>query len=457
MRIKLLGYMGRGLAGLLTALLALSSSLHVPAQSDSKGDAKKVQKQGLYVLDRLKFLLKDRYFDQTFGGLDIDATFKAGEAKMRSITGEGEMFAVASEVLTELQDSHTSIAPPPRREQPEYGFSSMILGDKCFVTNIYPGGRAEAAGLNVGDQILKFGAVEPTRGNFKKIIELIHWIAPVKNLQLTIATLAGKNTEIMIPVNLVSAKERRADFKRRKELDTARPYTCKSVSDDVVACKLRTFTVETYQLDAMLNTIKGAKKLILDLRGNGGGFPETAIWLMERLFNRKLIAVTSKTKTGTSTEKINGKSDAFSGEISVIIDSETASAAEVVARVIQIEKRGKIVGDISAGAVRTARLFVLPIPEKPGSDTGGTVMFALVRLTVADVAMSDGSRLEGVGVIPDEGLVPNGIALSRGLDPIFAHTANAMGVKISPEEAGKLGFVEDPIRDSIFANVPDLP
>jgi hypothetical protein len=55
--------------------------------------------------------------------------------------------------------------------------------------------------------------------------------------------------------------------------------------------------------------------------------------------------------------------------------------------------------------------------------------------------MSDGSRLEHVGVKPDAHVVPTGLALAKKTDPVLSHAASMMGVELTPEKAGQFYFL----------------
>jgi len=88
-------------------------------------------------------------------------------------------------------------------------------------------------------------------------------------------------------------------------------------------------------------------------------------------------------------------------------------------------------GDRTAGAVMEGKEY----PEQSGTDTAA---FYGVSVTEADLIMSDGKSLEHTGVTPDVLLLPGPYALANGRDPVLARAAETLGVKVSPEEAGKL-------------------
>jgi C-terminal processing protease CtpA/Prc len=246
----------------------------------------------------------------------------------------------------------------------------------------------------------------------------------------------------MVEGKTMTQKERRAELKNKKAKRKNEPYKCAKLDQAVIACKLHTFVTDKDQIDKMMKEVASHQKLILDLRGNGGGYVETEEHLMGYLFPKdvKIADVITRKKTEVRMAKSRGEK-AFKGELVILVDSRSASASEMVARVIQIEKRGKVIGDVSSGAVMTS--IYVPLFSQASAFADIVISSVGMSVTVADVVMSDGSRLEKIGVIPDVPLIPTGLALSTKVDVILSYAAHTLGVPLAPDAAGRLQFLTD--------------
>jgi len=122
---------------------------------------------------------------------------------------------------------------------------------------------------------------------------------------------------------------------------------------------------------------------------------------------------------------------AYLGEITVLVDAESASAAELFARVIQLEGRGTVVGDRSSGSVMQSRGH----GESQGLDTVISYYFSV---TDADVVMRDGKSLEHAGVTPTVLVIPNAEDLAAGRDVAMVRALELAGLGIDPVKAGEL-------------------
>jgi carboxyl-terminal processing protease len=121
----------------------------------------------------------------------------------------------------------------------------------------------------------------------------------------------------------------------------------------------------------------------------------------------------------------------FPGKLVVLVDSRSASAAEVFAHVIKMRERGTIVGDRTWGAVMRSIVHSHQI----GLDR---VVFYGVSVSDAALVMADGARLEGAGVAPHEMVLPAAADLAAGRDPALARALALVGLELSSEEAGRL-------------------
>ena len=181
-------------------------------------------------------------------------------------------------------------------------------------------------------------------------------------------------------------------------------------------------------LEKRVNT----KRWILDLRGNGGGWVTTVQRLVGNLIDRdvKIGDSVSRKETKPFMAKTRGDK-AFKGKLIMLVDSRSASASEVLSRTMQLEKRGLVIGDRTAGAVMTSRFF----SDEIGLDVE---VFYGASITVSDLIMSDGPSLEHRGVTPDDIRLPTAEDLAAGRDTVLSYAASLVGVKVDPVEAGKL-------------------
>jgi carboxyl-terminal processing protease len=142
----------------------------------------------------------------------------------------------------------------------------------------------------------------------------------------------------------------------------------------------------------------------------------------------KMADIKSRKESKPIIAKTRGN-DPFKGKVVVLIDSNSGSAAEIFARIMQLEKRGTVIGDRSAGAVMRSMAH----PYEMGVNT---VVFYGASITVADAVMSDGQSLEHIGVVPDELLLPSPEDMAARKDPVLARALELAGAKVDAAKAG---------------------
>jgi C-terminal processing protease CtpA/Prc len=398
------------------------------------------RERGLAILLNIKEAIEERYYDKTYNGIDLDARFKSAAERIRKLDANWQIYRVIAQVVLDFDDSHTIFYPPERLKRVQYGFSLQMIGETCYVVDVKKGSDAESKGLKVGDVVNRIGSFRPDRSNLWKINYLYYSVDPQEVLKLSVLGADNTPKDVEIKAAFRSEEENELEARKRRKAKLDDPYKCRELNTETIACKLRTFAVGTDRIDKLMKEVSGYKKMILDLRGNDGGYVKTEQYLTGFFFDRdvKIGDLVSRGKTSERLAKPQ-KNGGFKGELVVLIDSDSRSAAEVFARVIQIEKRGQIVGDVSSGMVMTSQFHSLTT-VRPGKPDFEFSVFGL-NLTIADLIMSDGNRLEKVGVVPDHPLGPTRTGLANGADPVLAFAAGLLKVKITPEEAGKFYFL----------------
>jgi C-terminal processing protease CtpA/Prc len=192
--------------------------------------------------------------------------------------------------------------------------------------------------------------------------------------------------------------------------------------------------------DEVDHLIKDARKyqtLIIDLRGNPGGLVKTLERVVGDVIDHDVtIAQRIGRKSDLKPELAKSRgANAYAGKLIVLVDSRSASAAELFARVVQLEHRGTVLGDHSSGSVMESRRYEF----HQGTDTQ---IFYGASITDADLIMGDGKSLEHTGVVPDEVILPSAEDLAAGRDPVLARAAALAGVELAPVKAGQLFPIE---------------
>jgi carboxyl-terminal processing protease len=421
-------------------LLAAGTVSHVAAQKPSSYEIER----GQTILQTVKEDLKKYYYDPQYRGMDLDARFKQADAKIKEATSLGQILGVIAQVLIELNDSHTFFFPPDRPYRTDYGWQIQMVGDQAFVVAVKPGSDAEAKGLQPGDRIINADGVELTRKNLWVFKYLYNALRPKPGVVLQVTKPDGK--ELQLPVAAKVKQRRRvldlnsSDIYEliRESENESRLHRHRSMEfgDDLFIWKMPHFDMSKADVDDFVGKFRKRKALLLDLRGNGGGYEETLLRLIGNVIDHdvKVGDLKSRKEQKPVVAKTRGD-DVFTGKIVVLIDSASSSASELFARIIQLEKRGIVIGDVSAGAVMRSRSY----NHQLGMDQ---VIFYGVSITDSDVIMTDGKSLEHAGVVPDELKLPSPADLAAQRDPVMAYAASLLGVQMTPEKAGSLFPIE---------------
>ncbi len=384
--------------------------------------------------------VKKYYYDPKLHGLEWDS--KVAETR-QNIDKADSMDSAVSEIaalLDSLNDSHTVLILPPRSYVYTRGFRMKMIGDHCLITRIQPGSDAEQKGLRLGDQVLAINEVAVTRKSLPRIRYIFFKLRPHASIRLTLAGGTGEKRQVDVvakvePAPIVHYRLNQGiNFEVRDwndEYTLLEPqYFAKG--DDFLAVRIPAFELSPEAVDWVLGRMRKHKGVVLDLRGNPGGFTKTLDRLVGGLFENDLKIYDRIGRDSTTTVSVKGRhQDAFTGRFAVLVDNSSASASELFARIIQLQKRGFVMGDRTAGAVMEARIY----RHEMLVDTD---VYHGAEISAFDLLMSDGKSLEHIGVEPDIFLLPTPADIVAHRDPVMAKAAGLVGTKITPEEAGAM-------------------
>ena len=396
--------------------------------------SKAEREAGHQILNQVAYDLRHFYYDTRLRGVDLDSSLKAAHSSIDGAANISQIWGIIEEVLLKFNDSHTFFIPPPWTFRVDYGFSIQIVGDRCLITEVEPRSDAEAKGLLPGDEVYSIDGIWPTRDNMWKFEYLYHTLRPKKGMKVVIQKSDGSQPDFEVQAKTTPSHAIGSTFElynRMKFGPNRRNAHYRDLGDSTIYWRLPTFTAPD-EVEDGIKRIRKYGSLILDLRGNGGGYEKTLAALLGALFENDVKIADRKTRAGITSSKAQGSGkDAFRGKLVVLIDSDCASAAEIFPRVIQLEHRGAVIGDRTSGLVMEALRH---------NHSVGSVSMLLYgeSITEADLIMSDGKSLERVGVTPDETVLPSASDLKEGRDPVLSRAAQLVGVTLSPTDAARI-------------------
>jgi carboxyl-terminal processing protease len=249
------------------------------------------------------------------------------------------------------------------------------------VLSVFDGGPAEKAGLEPGDRIL---AIEGEDARDLRLYDAVRKIRgePGTRIDLTVRregvpealerTLTRAFIEID-PVDLDVLDHGIVYVRIEAFQDGAARAFSRALDDAVVALRKR----------------GGVRGLLIDLRDNGGGLLDEAVWVSNELLPTGVIVSTR----GRDGEVINQYVARRAGTrpkwpAVVLINENTASAAEIVAGALQDQRRATLVGERSFGKGSVQTVFELP---------GGSAL----KLTISRYYTPSGRSIQAQGIVPD--------------------------------------------------------
>ncbi len=219
------------------------------------------------------------------------------------------------------------------------GIGAMIMkrGDYVTIAQPYKNSPADKEGLKIGDRIVEIDG-EVARG------------FDTKQVSERLKGLPGSRVKVVVQ-SVIDSTERKVTIKRERISIPSIPYYG-MLNDSIAYLKHTEFTEGCY--DEMRSALadlrsQGMSRLVLDYRGNGGGVMQEAIKILSLFVPKQSPVLVVKGRNDSTTYKTTRDQIYPSLTLVVLIDGNSASAAEIVAGALQDMDRAVLIGEKSFG------------------------------------------------------------------------------------------------------------
>ena len=246
-------------------------------------------------------------------------------------------------------------------------------GDSVKVVRVLAKNPAESAGILAGDVISKVNGEDVSKENVSEISKKIRGDAGTT-----------------VKIGVVRGNEKKEFSVTRAKIEN--PSVELSKKDGVATLSIYRFDSETGVLaKKYAEEIKneGISKVILDLRGNGGGYVQAAKTVASLWLEKNALIVSEKTGSKTVEEiRATGDNPLKGVKTVILLDGSSASASEIVAGALKEHKAAQIVGEKSYGKGSVQTTIDM---------TNG----ALLKVTIAKWFTPSGKNISNNGISPD--------------------------------------------------------
>ena len=230
------------------------------------------------------------------------------------------------------------------------GVTFQLIRDTITVIGPTPGGPSEKVGIMTGDQFIKIDGEEAFGKKIDNEYVQKH-LRGKKGTKVTVSVKRGNDPELI-------------DFEITRDKIPLNSINASFMMDKGIGyIKLDRFAQESAkEFEKAMDKLRGQgmKSLILDLRGNGGGYLNTAIELVDNFLTADKLIVYTEGIHSPRQEWKSGNGGLYrEGKLVVLIDEGSASASEILSGAIQDHDRGVLIGRRSFGKGLVQRPFNL--------------------------------------------------------------------------------------------------
>jgi carboxyl-terminal processing protease len=339
---------------------------------------------------------------------DQDLAHAAINAMTEAVGDEGHTVFLSPSDVQEAEDSL----------QGEYVGIGTIVDegtDGIRIQGVFPDSPADKAGIGVGDEILAVDGVEIDGSNISGASERIR---------------GAKGTTVELTIDPVGPPGPRDVTLTRENVII--PVVDWAMVPDSTIADVRLYQFSNGAIEKLQDALKaakaaGAKSIVLDLRGNPGGFVDQAIGVASQFLATGDVFITEDADGKRTPSPRRGDGEATDLPLTILVDRSTASAAEIVASAIQEQRHVQVIGEPTFGTGTVLNRFPL--------DDGSALEIGVQRWLTPS-----GRALWHEGLIPDQQ-----ISLADGVEPVSPRDLDELGAAglRTSKDAQLLAALED--------------
>jgi len=298
----------------------------------------------------LRLPIKEDYFEMSKQLEILNSAFRELNIFYVDPLSPGDLMQTGIDAMLLSLDPYTRYYPESKMEDVrfmstgEYGGVGLALDERWdgtfYIVDIKENSPAEKGGLRLGDNLMEIEGQTISHLDMRKIGELIK---------------GTSGTDILLGIQRSGELDIREVTLTREKIKTPDVPYYGMISDStgylILSKFTRTATIEVRKALIQLTDSMGAKQIVFDLRGNGGGLLREAVSIVNLFVPKGQEVVSMKGKTPEWNNNYSTQSKALLPNIplAILIDNKSASASEIVAGTLQDLDRALIVGQESFG------------------------------------------------------------------------------------------------------------
>jgi carboxyl-terminal processing protease len=389
--------------------------------------------------------INEKHIDPNFNGLDWSEVYDRYQPQIAAAINEEDFYLLVNKMLFELNISHNAVVPPDDLDQIDpilsadgsIGVDIRMIEGNAVITTVKSGSIGDRAGLRSGyiiksidgidiEKITDLKNIEDTQVQDiekRKMLKGPKILTPPynesnrkRNITCAVLEKIFGPFDTSASIEYVNKKGHsylknfvRAQRKGKRQFDNALPpfyveFESKLLENNIGYVRFNAFMPPVHnKFKKTIKSMQDTTGLIIDIRGNHGGFFDVRKAMAEALIKDRVLFWRFQGRDKTREVYLKPADSVYTGPVVVMVDCLSISSAEEFSGGLQAIKRATIVGERTPGVVVSANFEKLP--------NGATFVYPKAWTITAD-----GTVLEGHGVVPDIEVALDRNELLKGKD-----------------------------------------